>query len=209
MKIIYLGTPEFAVKPLENILLSGKHEVLGVVCQPDRPIGRKAILTPPPVKQTAIKYGIPVYQYESVRKEGVEDLKKLCPDAMVTCAYGQILSQEILDIPKFGVYNIHASLLPKYRGASPIQYAVINGDKKTGITYMKTDVGMDTGDIIRQYEIPIGENETYGELSDRLSLLGAEHIVEILDEIENGKAVFKKQDNSFSSVVKPLKKEDS
>ena len=140
-------------------------------------------MTPPPTKEFALKYGIRVFQYESVRKEGVEDLKKLNADAMVTCAYGQILSQEILDITKFGVFNIHASLLPKYRGASPIQYSIINGDDRTGITYMKTDVGMDTGDIIRQYETAIGESETYGELSDRLSALGAEHMVEILDEI--------------------------
>ena len=209
MKIVYFGTPEFSVKPLEKIILSGKHEVVGVVCQPDRPVGRKAVMTPPPTKEFALKYGIRVFQYESVRKEGVEDLKKLNADAMVTCAYGQILSQEILDITKFGVFNIHASLLPKYRGASPIQYSIINGDDRTGITYMKTDVGMDTGDIIRQYETAIGESETYGELSDRLSALGAEHMVEILDEIESGKIELRKQNDDFSSIVKPLKKEDS
>lgn len=209
MKIVYFRTPEFSVKPLEKIILSGKHEVVGVVCQPDRPVGRKAVMTPPPTKEFALKYGIRVFQYESVRKEGVEDLKKLNADAMVTCAYGQILSQEILDITKFGVFNIHASLLPKYRGASPIQYSIINGDDRTGITYMKTDVGMDTGDIIRQYETAIGESETYGELSDRLSALGAEHIVEILDEIESGKIELRKQNDEFSSIVKPLKKEDS
>ena len=159
MKIIFLGTPEFAVKPLEA-LIDSRHEVVAVVTQPDRPVGRKGIITPPPVKVVAEKHGIAVYQFQSIAKEGVETLKSLNADAMVTCAYGQILTQPVLDICRLGVYNVHASLLPKLRGASPIQFAIINGEKKTGITFMKTDIGLDTGDIVKQYEIDVLPDET-------------------------------------------------
>ena len=185
MKVIYLGTPEFAVKPLEKIINSDLHEVVAVVCQPDRPVGRKAIVTPPPVKVVAEKYGIPVLQFEKIRNGGAEELKKFNADIMVTCAYGQILSKEILEVCPKGVINIHASLLPKYRGAAPIQYAIVNGEKKTGVTIMKTEEGLDTGDIIAAYETEIGETETAGELSERLSELGAEHICGVLSDIEN------------------------
>lgn len=209
MKIIFLGTPEFAVPALKALAESQRHQVLGVVTQPDRPVGRKNIITPPPVKVTALEYGIPVFQYEKIRVEGIEDLKNLGADIMITCAYGQILSREIIDICKYGIINIHASLLPKYRGASPIQYAVINGEKITGVTIMKTEEGLDTGDIIESYETEIGECETAGELFDRLSNLGAEKICSVLDKIESGNAVYTPQDDSLASVVKTIKKEDA
>lgn len=207
MKIIYLGTPDFAVLPLKKIVESGKHQVLAVVTNPDKPVGRKQIMTACPVKVTALDLGLKVMQYSRIRLEGVEDLKALNPDIMVTCAFGQILSQEILDIPKFGVINIHASLLPAYRGASPIHYAIKNGEKKTGVTIMRTDIGIDTGDMISQKAIDIGEKETCGELFDRLSILGADMILEALDDISNGKAVYIKQDNSKASHTGIIKKE--
>ncbi len=207
MKIIYLGTPEFAVKPLESLIKS-KHEVVAVVTQPDRPVGRKGIITPPPVKVVAEKNNIPVYQFEKIRTDGIESLKSLNADAMVTCAYGQILSEEVLNICPYGVYNIHASLLPKYRGAAPIQYAIICGEKTTGITFMKTDVGLDTGDIVKQYPLDILPDETFGALSERLSMLGAEKVAEVMTEIETGNACPVKQNDEFMSVVKTIKNED-
>ncbi len=209
MKIVYLGTPDFAVLPLVKIIESKKHEVVAVVTNLDKPVGRKGIITPPPVKVTAQKYNIPVYQYEKIRVEGVEDLKKLQPDVMITCAFGQILSKEILDIPKIGVINIHASLLPKYRGASPIHCAILNGEKETGVTIMKTDVGIDTGDMIISKKLSIGNEETCGELFDRLSILGSELILEVLDKIENGTAVFTAQDNKLATYTKIFSKKDA
>ena len=157
MRIVYLGTPDFAVKPLEALLNLNNCEIIAVVTNRDKPVGRKQVLTPPPVKTVALQNNIPCFQYDKIRIEGISDLKNLSPDIMITCAFGQILSQEILDIPKYGVINIHASLLPKYRGASPIHYAILNGDTETGITIMKTDIGIDTGDIILQKSINIGE----------------------------------------------------
>ncbi len=207
MRIVFLGTPDFSVKPLEAINLS-KHEIIAVVTQPDRPVGRKAIVTPCAVKSCAKNLGLKVLSYEKIRYEGVKDLKALNPDIMVTCAFGQILSQEILDIAKYGVINVHASLLPKYRGSAPIQYSVINGDKVTGITVMQTSVGVDAGDILMQRELEIGDDETAGELFDRLSILGAETIVDALDKIENGELKPVSQDESKATHVKMLKKQD-
>ena len=207
MKIIYLGTPDFAVKALEAINNS-KHEILAVVTQPDRPFGRKAVITPCAVKQKAVELGLKTLSYEKIRLEGVEDLKALNPDIMVTCAFGQILSSEILEIAKYGVINIHASLLPKYRGSAPIQYSVINGDSKTGVTIMQTEVGVDTGDILMQKEIDILPDETAGELFDRLSLLGAEIITEALDNIENGVITRTPQNEALATHVKMLSKKD-
>ena len=207
MKIVFLGTPDFACEAL-NAIINSKHEVLAVVTQPDKPVGRKAILTPSPVKVLAESKGIKTLTYNKIRLEGVEDLKALNPDIMVTCAYGQILSREILDIAKHGVINIHASLLPKYRGASPIQWAVINGDKTTGVTIMQTEEGVDTGDIIDFKEIEIDINETAGELFERLSKVGAELIVKVLNDFENSNVSFKKQDESKASKVGMIKKED-
>ena len=207
MKIIYLGTPDFAVLPLEKINASN-HEILAVVTQPDRPFGRKAVITPCAVKSKAIELGLKTLSYEKIRLEGVSDLKALNPDIMVTCAFGQILSKEILDIPKFGVINIHASLLPKYRGSAPIQYSIINGDKKTGVTIMQTDVGVDTGDILLQEEVEISPTETAGELFEKLSNLGASIIVSALDKIERGEITPVKQNESLASHVKMLSKSD-
>lgn len=208
MRVIFLGTPDFAVLPLEAIVKS-HHEVIAVVTQPDRPVGRKAIITPCAVKQYANSVSLNVLSYEKISKEGVEDLKALKPDIMVTCAFGQILSSEVLSIAKYGVINIHASLLPKYRGASPIQQSILNGDEETGITVMQTDVGVDTGDIILQNKLQISKEETAGELFDRLSVLGAETILKALDLIESGKASFTKQDESKATHVKMIKKTDA
>jgi methionyl-tRNA formyltransferase len=207
MKLVFLGTPDFACKPLEAILNSN-HEILAVITQPDKPVGRKGIITPCAVKVLAQNYGLKTLSYNKIRLEGVEDLKALNPDIMVTCAYGQILSQEILDIAKYGIINIHASLLPKYRGAAPIQWSIINGDETTGVSIMQTEVGIDTGDVIMQEELTIGSNETAGELFDRLSNLGASMIVKALDDIENGKATYKKQDETKATKVGMIKKED-
>ncbi len=207
MKVVFLGTPDFACEAL-NAIIKSKHEVLAVVTQPDKPVGRKAILTPSPVKVLAESKGIKTLTYNKIRLEGVEDLKALNPDIMVTCAYGQILSKEILDIAPHGVINIHASLLPKYRGASPIQWAVINGDKTTGVTIMQTEEGVDTGDIIDVKEIDILDGETAGELFERLSKVGAELIVKVLDDFDNGKVSFVKQDESKATKVGIIKKED-
>ncbi len=209
MKAIYLGTPDFAVKPLVSLIenCADKLQIIAVVTNSDRPVGRKQILTPCPVKQKALEYGLSVYSYDKIRFEGVEDLKKLNPDLMITCAFGQILSQEILDIPRLGVINIHASLLPKYRGASPIHYAILNGEKQTGITIMKTDIGIDTGDIILQEELAISDTETCGELFERLSVLGASAIEKAVDLIIDGKIEYKKQDSDKATLTKMIKKE--
>ena len=207
MRIVYLGTPDFAVLPLKKIVESAKYDIIAVVTNKDKPVGRKQILTPPPVKVYAQEQNIPVFQYDKIKFEGVEDLKALNPDLMITCAFGQILSQEILDIPKLGVINIHASLLPKYRGASPIHYAILGGETKTGVTIMKTDIGIDTGDMLLQKEIDILPNETCGELFERLSLLGADAIIEALPLIESGSANFVKQDDAKASHSKIIRKE--
>lgn len=206
MKIVYLGTPDFAVKPLEMLIENG-YDVVAVITNKDKPLGRKMVITPPPVKVFACSKGIPVLQYDKIRVEGVDDLKKLNPDLMITCAFGQILSQEILDIPSKGVINIHASILPKYRGASPIHYAILNGENETGITIMKTDVGIDTGDIIYQEKTQIFDGETCGQLFERLSVLGGECLIKTLPSIIDGSAIFKKQDDAKSSTTSIIKKE--
>ncbi len=206
MKLVFLGTPDFAVPSLESIIKS-KHEVLAVVTQPDKPVGRKNVLTPSPVKECALKHGLKVLQYNKIRLEGVEDLKNLAPDIMVTCAFGQILSQEIIDIAPRGIINVHASLLPKYRGAAPIQYSVINGDEETGVTIMQTEAGIDTGDILSVEKTPIYPDETAGELFERLSEIGAKLIVETLDKIEAGQITPIKQDETKATHVKMLTRE--
>lgn len=203
-----MGTPDFAVKPLKSLVENLKEDkIVAVICNKDRPFGRKQILTAPPVKEYALKNGIPVLQYDKIRVEGVEDLKNLNPDLVITCAFGQILSKEILDIPKYGVYNIHASLLPKYRGASPIHYAILNGEEKTGVTIMKTDVGIDTGDIIILKETTIKEQETCGELFERLSVIGAELIIEAVNLLKSGTIKFIPQNNDLATLTKIIKKE--
>lgn len=207
MKIIFLGTPDFSVPSLQA-LIDSTHEVLAVVTQPDKPAGRSGKLCFSPVKELALKYNIPVLQYKKIRFEGVQDLKDLAPDIMVTCAFGQILSKEIIDIAPHGIINVHASLLPLYRGAAPIQWSVINGDKQTGITIMQTEEGIDTGDIIKVEKTDIGNEETSEELFERLSVLGANALIKALDDIESGKAVFIKQNDELATHVKMLKKED-
>lgn len=207
MKLVFLGTPDFAVEVLKAIYNS-KHEILAVITQPDRPVGRKAIVTPCAVKTSAKELGLNVLSYEKIRLEGVEDLKALNPDIMVTCAFGQILSQEILDIAKHGVINVHASLLPKYRGSAPIQYSIINGDTETGVTIMQTGLEVDSGDILLQEKLAIDPEETAGELFDRLSIIGAKTIVSALDKIEKGEITPIPQDHDKATHVKMLKKED-
>lgn len=193
-----MGTPEFAVEPLKKII-SSHHEVVAVVTQPDKPVGRNKQLQQCPVKKMALENNIPVYQFNKIRLDGVETINQIEADIIVTCAYGQILSKEILFAKKFGVINIHGSLLPKYRGASPIQSAIINGEKTTGITILKSDVGIDDGDMILKSETSILENETYGELAARLSHIGAETVLVALDLIESGHAVYTKQNDAESS----------
>ena len=205
MRVVFLGTPDFSVNTLKAIINS-KHEVVAVVTQPDKPVGRSSKLVFSPVKQVAVEHNLKVLQYNKIRLEGVDDLKALNADIMVTCAFGQILSQEIIDIAPKGIINVHASLLPKYRGAAPIQWSIINGDSETGVTIMQTEAGIDTGDIICMEKTPISETETAGELFDRLSMLGAKLLVEALDLIESGNATFTKQNDDLATHVKMLKK---
>lgn len=209
MRVIYLGTPEFSVPPLKALLECENVEVVAVVCNRDKPVGRKRVLTAPPVKAFAESAGIPVYQYDKIKNEGVDDIKNLAPDLMVTCAFGQILSKEIIDIPRLGVINVHASLLPKYRGASPINYAILNGEKETGVTIMKTDVGIDTGDVMFCVKTSIEKNETAGELFNRLSLIGADALKTAIAKIIDGTAKFTPQDNSVATYTKIIKKDDA
>lgn len=193
MKIVYMGTPDFAVPALAALAESG-YEVAGVVTQPDKPKGRSKTLVPTPVKEEALKHGIPVYQPKKVREpEFVETLKEIGPDIIIVAAFGQIIPKEILDMPEFGCINIHASLLPKYRGAAPIQQAVINGDKEAGVTIMKMGIGLDTGDMISQASVPLAEDETGGNLFDRLADLGADLLVKTLPSIFDRTAVYEPQ----------------
>lgn len=209
MKILFMGTPDFAKESLETIYES-KYEILGVVTNPDRPKGRGMKFISSPVKQFAESKQIKIYQPEKIRKneEFINEIKKLQPDLICVVAYGKILPQEILEIPKFGCINVHASLLPKYRGAAPIQWAVINGDETTGVTTMYMDVGMDTGDMILKEEVQIGENETTGELWERLAKIGGNLLVKTLNEIEKGTAPRIPQNNEYS-VAPMLNKEMS
>ena len=193
MRVIFMGTPDFATGTLEEIVLAG-HEVVGVVTQPDKPKGRGKTLMPTPVKEVAMKYELPVYQPKKVREpEFVELLRSLKPDVMVVAAFGQIISKEILEMPKYGCINVHASLLPAYRGAAPIQWAVINGEKESGVTIMQMDEGIDTGDMIEKVVVPIAEDETGGSLFEKLSQAGAKLCVKVLKALEEGKAVREKQ----------------
>ena len=189
MKIVFMGTPDFAKESLEAVYNAG-HEVLAVVTNPDRPKGRGMKLVASPVKEFAIEKKLKIYQPEKVRKnvEFIEEIKKLEPDVICVVAYGKILPKEILEIPKLGCINVHGSLLPKYRGAAPIQWAVLNGDKTTGVTTMYMDIGMDTGDMILKEETEIGENETTGELWDRLAQIGAKLLSKTLEQVEKGTA---------------------
>lgn len=207
LDILFMGTPDFAKESLEAIYNEG-HKILGVVTNPDKPKGRGMKMIASPVKEFAIEKNIQIYQPEKVRKnqEFIEEIKSLKPDVICVVAYGKILPKEILDIPKLGCINVHGSLLPEYRGAAPIQWAVLNGDKKTGITTMYMDIGMDTGDMILKEEVEIGDDETTGELWDRLSKIGGKLLVETLEKIENGTAPREKQGDNFT-VAPMLDKE--
>ncbi len=201
-----MGTPDFAVPCLDRIISDG-HDVLGVFTQPDKPKGRGYVLTPPPVKETAIKNGIEVYQPLSLKNgEALDILKKLNPEMIVVVAYGKILPVDILELPKYGCINIHASVLPKYRGAAPIQWSVINGDKQTGVTSMYMEQGLDTGDMLITKTIDIGENDTAGEVHDRLSVLGADVLSQTIEEIQQGSIKRIKQDDSLSTYSPMLDK---
>lgn len=206
MKIVFLGTPDFAVESLQAVYDAG-HEILAVVTQPDKERNRREV-TFSPVKQRALDLGLKVLQFSKIREEGEEILRELAPDVMVTCAYGQIISQSILDIPKYGVINVHASLLPLFRGSSPIQWAILTGQKRTGVSIMRTALQVDSGDVLLQKSVDIGEDETAGELFDRLANLGAEALVGGLRLIESGRAVFTPQDHSKATHYPMLSKED-
>lgn len=201
-----MGTPDFSVPCLEQ-LINSHHEVIAVVTQPDRPRNR-GVVSACPVKVCAEKHGLKVLQYEKVSREGIDDIRALNPDVIVTAAFGQMLSRDFLAIAPHGVINVHASLLPKYRGSSPIQWAVINGEKEAGVTIMQTAYKMDSGDIILQKSIPVGEDETAGELFEKLSALGAPALIEALDLIESGKATFTPQNEDEMTYFPMLKKED-
>lgn len=201
MNIVFMGTPDFAEKSLKA-LCDNNHNVLAVVTNPDRQKGRGMKMIYSPVKEYAIEKNLTIYQPEKVKKneDFINTIKSLNPDVICVVAYGKILPKEILDIPKLGCINVHASLLPKYRGAAPIQWSIINGDKKTGVTTMYMDIGMDTGDMILKEEVDIGEDETTGELWERLSIIGGELLVKTLNQIEQGKAKREKQGENFTNA---------
>lgn len=184
LRIVFMGTPEFAKKSLEE-LIENKYNVVGVFCQPDRPSGRGMKLTAPPVKEYAISNNIPVYQPEKVKnnQEVMDILNEINPNLIIVVAYGKILPEEILNLPKYGCINVHGSLLPKYRGAAPIQWAVINGDEETGVTTMYMDKGMDTGDMIYKTELPIEKDDTYGTVHDKMAILGAVTLKRTLEKL--------------------------
>ena len=206
MRVVFMGTPDFSVPALERI--ATEHEVVAVVTQKDKPKGRGMSVSYTPVKESALKLNIPIYQPDKVKEESfVEELRELNPDVIVVIAFGQILSNDILTLPKYGCINVHASLLPKYRGAAPIQWAVIDGEEKSGVCTMKMDEGLDTGDIIDVDEITLDPKETGGSLFDKLAKLGGELILKTLQNLEFGKATFIKQDDSKSTYAKKMTKE--
>lgn len=202
MRIVFMGTPDFAVGSLQALCESGKHEILAVVTQPDRPKGRGNKLLQTPVKEYALEQGLTVYQPQKVKTpEFVELLHELQPELIVVAAFGQFLSKEILELPKYGCINVHASLLPKYRGAAPIQYAIIKGEKKSGVTIMQMDIGMDTGAMLDKVVVPIEENTTMGELHDALREQGATLLLQVIDKIAAGTAVAEPQDNEQATYA--------
>ena len=202
-----MGTPQFAVPSLSR-LIDGRHDIAAVITQPDRKSGRGYKLISPPVKTAALNAGVPVLQFEKIKSEdGVRAIRDLSPDLIVTAAFGQIFSKELLDIPPHGCINVHASLLPKYRGAAPIQWAIINGEKQTGVTIMFMDEGLDTGDIIASVSVPIGEDMTGGELYDILAEKGADLLAVVVEDIDANAAARTKQKESEASYYPMLKKE--
>ena len=203
MRIVFMGTPDYAVPSLQK-LIDEHYEIAGVFTQPDKKVGRKQILTPSAVKELAERYELPVYQPQTLKDgSAYEILKSIAPDMIIVAAYGKILPKSILDLPKYGCVNVHASLLPKYRGAAPIQRAVLNGDEETGISIMQMDEGIDTGDLLYIVKTKIGINETSAELFDRLSVLGAEALIHTVKNIENGSTAAYKQEgeSSYASMI--------
>ena len=208
LRIIFMGTPDFAVGTLEALVQAG-YEVMLAVTQPDKPQGRKQVLVAPPVKEKALELGIPVFQPKRVREpESLRVLKDYEPELIVVAAFGQILPKELLDLPKYGCINVHASLLPKYRGAAPIQWAILNGDEVTGVTIQRMAVGIDTGDMIAKTELEIAPEDTGGTLFDRLAEAGARLCVETIPSIVDGTAVYTPQDESAATKVGMIKKQD-
>jgi methionyl-tRNA formyltransferase len=208
MNLVFLGTPQFAVPTLRRVVEAG-HRVMAVYTQPDRPKGRSQAAAASPVKQTALEISLPVRQPERIRRaESVAELQAMHPDAMVVVGYGQIIPQSIIDIPPHGIINVHASLLPKYRGAAPIQWAIARGETRTGVTTMKINAGLDTGDMLLKWETEIGPEETSVELGERLSIQGANLLVQTLSGLESGSIVPKPQDDTQATLAPILKKED-
>ena len=208
MRLVFLGTPAFAVPSLEKLVAAGR-QALAVITQPDRPRGRGQREAPPPVKEAALRLGIPVHQPERVRRpEAVELLRSLAPDVMVVIGYGQIIPQAIIDIAPLGIVNVHSSLLPRYRGAAPVQWAIANGETRTGITTMRIDAGLDTGDILLAKETEIGPEETAIELNGRLAGMGADLLLETLEGLESARIVGREQDSAQATYAPLLKKED-
>lgn len=208
MRIVFLGTPEFAVPSLEALVRAG-HGVVAVYTQPDRPKGRGNQLAQSPVKSSAARLSISVHQPERIRRpENLELLRSFASDLMVVVGYGQIIPQSIIDLPKHGILNVHASLLPKYRGAAPIQWAIANGEQETGVTIMRIDAGLDTGDMLLKQSTAIGPDETAPELSARLAPMGANLLLIAIEQIAAGTAQFEKQNNDAATVAPILRKED-
>ena len=208
MRIVFMGTPDFAVGSLKALAEAGKYEIVSVITQPDRPKGRGRQMLMTPVKEYALSQGYEVHQPQRVKTpEFVAQLREMNPDLIVVAAFGQLLSQEILSMPKYGCINVHASLLPKYRGAAPIHYAIMQGEKESGVTIMQMDIGMDTGDMIKKVVVPIGENMTMGELHDELKVKGAELLLEVIDEINAGKAQPEKQNEEEATYASLLKRD--
>jgi methionyl-tRNA formyltransferase len=209
MRIVFCGTPQFAVPSLRHLLVEPGLEVLAVITQPDRPSGRGGNVTASPVKQVASEHGLAVLQPQNIKTpEAVRALRELAPEAVVLVAYGQIISVDLLSLPHFGWINLHPSLLPKYRGAAPIQWAIARGEQKTGVTTMQLDPGMDTGDILLQREVLVGPDETAPELSSRIAEAGAPLVAETLHALSSGKLIAKPQDHSSATYAPLLKKED-
>lgn len=206
MRIVFMGTPDFSVPTLRT-LAESDNEVIAVYTQPDKPKGRGHAMQFTPVKECALEYNIPVYQPQRVRDVMcINELKEMAPDVIIVVAYGQILPKELLDIPKYGCINVHASLLPRYRGAAPIQWAVLDGEEVTGVTAMQMDVGLDTGDMLEKIIVPIDKDETGGSLHDKLSVLGGDIILSVFEKIKNGTLTREKQDNELATYCGKLDK---
>lgn len=206
MKVVFMGTPDFSVPSLQALIDHG-YDVVGVFTQPDRPKGRGGKVQMSPVKELALKHNIPVFQPQKIRRDGVEDLRSLTPDVCITAAFGQILSQEVLDVPVMGTVNVHASLLPKHRGAAPVQWAVLQGDAVTGVTTMLTDKGIDTGDMLLKAEVSIHPEDTAGTLLERLSHVGADLLIETLQKLKAGNCPREKQNEDEMTYDPMLNKE--